>query len=293
MLEPDHLRSFLHVLELGSLSKAASRAHLTQPALSRQIRILEERLECSLFERTGRGMRPTEAGHRLEARIRPLLQQLESLEHEFAAGPVRGAVTLAVTPNVGMSWAASCVQTFRQTHPKVQLHVVVSLSGAMGEAIASGRLDLGLLYSPVPRLNLVSTPLWEEEVYFICRKTQQWSQRSSVSCRQVLQSPMILPSSQYGSRALMEEQAQKLGLPLNLEMEVDSMRLALELVRQGTGHLLLTERALPDIRSLPLLALPIRRPTLIRSAQLSATERSLQRPAVRALWDFIQTRRSR
>lgn len=291
MLDPDHLQNFLLVLELGSLSKAASRAHLTQPALSRQIRLLEESLHCSLFERTGRGMRATEAGHRLEKRARPLLAQWDSLPQDFGNGPLRGSLTLAVTPNVGMSWAAQCVRAFRRSHPKVALRVVVVLGGAMAEQIANGRLDLGVLYTPIAPLGLVTTALWQEEVYFICRKTQQWSHRAHVSCRQVLQAPMILPSSRYGARAMMEEQASALGIPLNLEMEVDSMRLALELVRQGTGHILLTARALPDIRSLPLLALPIRRPTLIRSAQLSATERSLQRPVVRALWECVQAQR--
>jgi DNA-binding transcriptional LysR family regulator len=157
----------------------------------------------------------------------------------------------------------------------------------MSEAVASGRYDLGVLYSPLPAIVLTTKALWREETYFICHRSDERAQAQSVGCRHVLQSPLILPSSPHGIRALLEEQAREHSTPLNTAVEVDSLQLAMELVRQGAGNMVLTERALPDLAARQLVAVPIRRPTLVRAAHLAASEAALQRPAVQAMWEFI------
>lgn len=90
-METHLLRSFLHVAELGNLSRASERLHLSQPALSRQIKQLEQSLGVELFERTGRGVRLTDAGELLERRARPLLADLEVLAAEVS-GPCPGSI---------------------------------------------------------------------------------------------------------------------------------------------------------------------------------------------------------
>lgn len=287
MLDQEQLENFLHVVELGSLSRAAERAHITQPALSRQIRLLEEGVGCQLFERTGRGMLPTVQGRRLEARARPLLAQLASLQDEFKDAPIAGPLTFAVTPSVGMAWTAHLISLFRERHPLVELRVAVTLSGQMGEAVLRGKFDLGVLYSPAGNPHLETKELWREDVYFLCRKDHPFACKKAISLKRVLSSKLILPSSQLGIRSLLEERARGLGAIVDSEIEIDSVQLAMELVSQNQGHLLLTERALFDIQARNLVALPIRRPTLTRSAELVTSEGALRRPAVRALWEFV------
>ena len=124
MLEPQWLQNFLHVMNLGSLSLASQKAHVTQPALSRQMRLLEEHLEVSLFERTGRGMHPTSDARRLQERALPLLRQWESIAEDFAGETVRGTVTLAVTPSIGWSWVATVVEAFSAAHPDAKIQVI-------------------------------------------------------------------------------------------------------------------------------------------------------------------------
>lgn len=288
MLDPTHLRNFLHVLELGSLSRAAKVAHITQPALSRQMKCLEEDMGCELFDRTGRGMRANLEARRLEERVRPLLQQLDSLQRDFSQGPVSGRVTLAVSPSVGMAWTALVIEAFRSAYPLVELRLVVTLSGSMGEAIQRGQLDLGVLHSPGGAdKGLHVADLWQEDAYFVCRKSHELASAPQVRLRQVLREPLILPSSKHGIRALLEEQARELGEKVKLALEVDSVQLALELVRRGAGNIVLTERALSDLTARQLSAVPIRRPALQRTAQLVASETALLRTPVRALWEHL------
>ncbi len=287
MLEPQLLIHFLHVVDTGSLSAASRVAHLSQPALSRQIQQLERELGTELFDRTGRGMRPTLDGKRLEARVRPLLRQLDGLSREFSQAPISGPVSLAVSPSIGMAWTAAQVDAFRRRYSEAELRVSVALSGPMGGAVERGKFDLGLLYSPVHGRHLVTAELWKEQTYLLTPTRSPFARRRHISCREALSAPLLVPSSEHGIRALLEEKSRELGQPLNWALQVDSMQLSFELVRLGVGHLVLTERALSDLGAQGLVALPIRRPSLQRTAQLVSTETALLRPVVRALWEAL------
>jgi LysR family nitrogen assimilation transcriptional regulator len=287
MLDPAQLQTFLHVVDTGALSRAARRAHLSQPALSRQIRLLEDSLGAELFERTGRGMRLTAAGRRLEPRARALVAELLGLEGEFKEAPVIGLARLGISPSIGMAWTAGLVRAFTARYPGVQLRVSVLLSGAMGPLVSRGSTDLGILYTPLPRVPLRTAELWQEPSFFVCRRDHPHAACSSVTARQALSEPLLVPSSQFGVRAALEQQADNVGATLNVALEVDSMQLALELARQGAGSLILTERALPDGAARKLRAVRIHRPSILRTALLAGADAALVRPAVRALWDFV------
>lgn len=286
MLDPEHLRNFLHVIDAGSLSGAAARAHITQPALSRQIGLLEEGVGVRLFERTGRGMLVTLDGRRLEQRARPLLNQLDSLARDFAKGEIAGPLTIAVTPSIGMAWMARLVDSFQKKYPAARLRLAVALSGAMGEAIVQGKYDLGLLYSPVDHPGLTTTELWEEAAYLLQKKKRGRCQ-TTITMEEVLGRALILPSSQYGLRALLEREASTRGRTLRPVLEVDSVQLSVALARQGVGDFILTERAASDVKTGSIERLRIVRPRLTRVAELASTESSLRRPVVRAFWEFI------
>ncbi len=299
-MDSDALRIFLYVIETGSLTGAATRAHVTQPALSRTIQMLEAELGVELFERTGRGMSPTPEGLELALRTRPLIEQLDRLPYQIRKDEISGPVTLVVTPSIGMRFVARIIETFIQQYPSAKLRTAVLLSGAMGPAIAQGKYDLGLLYSPHTTVQLTAEELWSERTYFVSgarsrrrtydseRPTRRAKSRStSIHLAEVLRAPLILPSSESGIFALLEFEAKKLDLVLRPALIIDSVQLALEMVRGGKYGIILTERALADIREKGLRATVITRPALRRSAQVASTELALARPVVRALWNHI------
>jgi len=115
------LNTFVQVAELGSLSKAADRLHIAQPALSRQVRMLEEELKVRLFSRHGRGMVLTESGNLLLSRATAILRQIEEIRADLTeqAGAIRGKVVLGTPPTVGDVLAARLAERFMTQYPEV------------------------------------------------------------------------------------------------------------------------------------------------------------------------------
>src|SRR3954469_10734762 len=122
------LTTFVQVADLGSLSKAAERLRIAQPALSRQIRLLEEELKVTLFTRHGRGMVLTPAGELLRGRASGILRQVEEARADLMeeAGAVRGRVVFGMPPTVGDVLATRLIERFLALHPEVRLRVVTT-----------------------------------------------------------------------------------------------------------------------------------------------------------------------
>ena len=139
-MDSKHLRSFLHIAELGSLSLASQRLGLSQPALSRQLKSLEAQAGTRLLERTGRGVELTEAGRILAEKSAVIIDELEQLSAELASlqGKVQGKLCIGFPPAVGSRIAGPVIEQFHRQYPDVQLRVVQVLSGAL-EKSPSGR----------------------------------------------------------------------------------------------------------------------------------------------------------
>ena len=126
-MELRQLRYFLTVTEAGSLSKAASVVGIAQPALSRQIRALEDEIGVQLFYRHGRGIRVTEEGAQFHAAIGPLLQELEQIKSDLgdAARIPAGTITFGMPPSMSAAIGAEIVSQFFALYPQVRLHLEI------------------------------------------------------------------------------------------------------------------------------------------------------------------------
>ncbi len=163
------LAYFVQVAELGSFTRASAILNVAQPALSRQIRQLEVKLRQTLRNRNGRGVTLTEPGKRLLEHGRGILHQVdrarEDLE-EMRGAPV-GHAAIGVPPTVGRLLSAALVTEFGKHFPKATLGIVEGLSTYVGEWLSSGRIDVGLIYNPVPSPHIDSWPLVSEPLYLI------------------------------------------------------------------------------------------------------------------------------
>lgn len=265
------LRTFLHVAETGSLSLAAKRLNVTQPALSRQIRLLEEDTGTPLFIRTGRGVILSEAGEKLLPRARLLSEEMERLKMDMTAfaGTVRGEVRLGLPPSVGLVLAGPVVERFRQEFPQVRLRVTQLLSGALQESLLEGRLDIGILFEGNVSPQLRSTPLWSEQLYFITRPERHWDNKTSISLDECLSHPLILPGPKHGLRDILEKAAAKTDKTVNVVVEAESLAVHTELVCRGLGSTVLSyeacRRHIDDGR---LIAIPLIEPEIERICAL-------------------------
>lgn len=164
-LNPDHLRAFADVAELGSFTAAAARLNLTQPAVSLQVRQLERRLGVRLLERVGRRALPTLAGEELLEHAR----RIEAAVGDAIAAMTRHRAEAAGRVRIGTG-ATACIyllppalRTVRAARPALQIIVHTGSTPEILDAVEENRLDLALVTLPVPGRALVVTPVVEDE----------------------------------------------------------------------------------------------------------------------------------
>src|SRR5829696_5101685 len=167
------LEYFVRVAELGSFTRAAIALDVAQPALSRQVRLLEVELRQNLLTRNGRGASPTEAGQLLLQHGRGILHQVERAREELGRvrGALAGRVAVGLPPSVAKVLAVPLIRAFRQRMPDASVSISEGLSAGMHESLTNGRLDIALLYNTSPSPDLELTPLLEENLFLVQRHT--------------------------------------------------------------------------------------------------------------------------
>src|SRR5215208_1336739 len=275
------LEYFVRVAELGSFTRAAIAMDLAQPALSRQVRLLEVELRQSLLTRNGRGAMPTEAGKLLLEHGRGILHQVERAREELGRvrGALAGRVAIGLPPSVGKVMAVPLIREFRKRMPEATLSISEGLSVGMHESLASGRLDIALLYNTSPSPDIELTPLLEEPLFLVQRRAgkSQTARPRPIPLREVAKLPLVIPSRPNAIRMLVETEMANLGCRPQVALEIDGVAAILDLVEDGAGSAVLSRNAIVTSARPQAFALrPIGAPPL-RSKLLLAM--SSQRPA--------------
>lgn len=242
------LQYFVRVAELGSFSKAALVLDIAQPALSRQVRLLETDLRTTLLTRTGRGVVLTESGKRLFDHSIGILQLVTRVSEDLAAarGEPAGRIVIGLPPSMSRRLTLPLVDAFRRQLPKAQLAIVEGLSMHLTEWIATGRVDIGLIHNPEPNTAIEVTPVLEEVLGLVSAAAPgpAKAQGKPVPLASLVDFPLILPERSHAMRKLLENHAALAGVKLNVVLEVSSVQSILELVSAGHGHAVLTGNAL-------------------------------------------------
>lgn len=254
------LRTFREVADSGSLSRAADRLHLAQPALSRQIRLLEAEIGLPLFARHGRGMQLTEAGMALLERIDGPVRQLERAIDEVRslAGAVAGQVALGMMPTIATVLAGPLARRVALEHPGLSLRIVEGYTGHLVEWVQRGVTDATLLYGPAPALHLRVTPLLTEEMV-LAGAAGSGIGPEPVPFASLAGRRLVMPSRQHGLRRIVEAAAGRARITLNVAFEADSFGVLKELVMSGIGEAVLPRSAIREeeaagrLRSAPLV----------------------------------------
>ena len=147
-LDTGLVRTFVAVADRASMTVAANALHLTQGAVSQQVKRLEEALGCSLFERGRRGLRLTPPGERLFVQARALLRVNDEIWAEMTTEAVEGQVRLGVPPDLVGSHLAPVLKAYADAFPQVELSLACASSPELVEALAMGRIDLAIAEEP-------------------------------------------------------------------------------------------------------------------------------------------------
>jgi LysR family transcriptional regulator, nitrogen assimilation regulatory protein len=235
------LRTFSCVAELGSLSKASDTLRVAQPALSRQIKLLEHELRAELFTRNGRGMVLTDAGRLLLARTVGIVRQIDQIRDDIqsSGGPPSGRVVLGMVPTVSCVLSPRLARRTVEDFPGISLCIVESYSGHLTEWLHRGEMDLAVIYGPSSDLHLTVQSLGRDYIVAVGPRGSGLAQKKQVDMGWLLRQRLVLPSHSHGLRALIEHAAAKKKLKLDVQLEADSFRVLTSLVEEGLGYTLL------------------------------------------------------
>jgi DNA-binding transcriptional LysR family regulator len=248
-MELYQIRAFVAVAELGHLTRAAERLHVSQPALSGQIKALESRLEVKLFERAPSGMVLTAAGRQLLPRALETLAAAEDFKHEAArlsghvAGVLRvGTVSDPETVRLGRVLAAAV-----RKHPRLELAVSHQVSGEALEGVRDGRLDASYYFGDQPGADLDALEL--RKIVYRIAVPRAWSHHvDGADWSAIASLPWVLTPKISTYHALVTDLFGQQGLPLPARfVEADDESVIRNLVVSGVGASLLREEAAQEL----------------------------------------------
>ncbi len=238
---------FVRVAELGSFTRASAALGVAQPALSRQVRLLEVELRQNLLLRNGRGALPTEAGKLLLEHGRGILHQVERAREELGRvrGALAGRVAIGLPPSIAKVLTVPLTREFRARLPEAALSISEGLSAAMQESLITGRLDIALLYNASATPGIEITPLLEEDLFLVQGQTQATHSLHDqpIALREVAALPLIIPTRPNAIRMLVEAEMATIGCYPHIALEIDGVSAILDLVLDGAGCAVLSKNA--------------------------------------------------
>jgi LysR family transcriptional regulator, nitrogen assimilation regulatory protein len=234
------LEYFVKVAELESVTRASTLLGITQPSLSRQIRLLEVELRQTLLVRNGRGVQPTEAGVLLAKHARAMLLQAERARKEVIElrGVPTGRVTIGMPSSVSRFLSAPLAFAFKARFPNAALSIMEGQTYIM-EWLSMGRVDIGVLINPQPLPSMDVVTLLKEPLYLVSAGDNTADQPPfgpPIALKDLSQFNLMLPCRPHAIRTFLESQLASFGVELEVDCEIDAFSPMLELIRKGFGH---------------------------------------------------------
>ncbi len=282
MKDLHQLKIFLKVAEVGSVGKASAQLRIAQPALSRQIRLLEEEAGTPLFTRQWRGMKLTAAGAELRRSIsgavRELDQALSNIRSlsETPSGHVRFGLVSTLNNGIAGRIAARVAAEF----PEISLTLTDGFSLHLIEWLHRGDLDFAIVCGSAMDLHMTADELLVDELVLVGSLQSDLDPSRPVSVKDLADMPLVLPGNPNGMRRIVESAASKMRTKLNVRFEGNSLNMLIELAAAGIGYAvvplssILAEQGRKTVKFAPIV-----RPKLTKQLVLARTSEAELSPA--------------
>jgi DNA-binding transcriptional LysR family regulator len=237
-MEIRRLEYFVCIAEQGSLGRASDLLRIAQPALTRQVRLLEEELGVILFTRSRRGMRLTEEGQHLLSEVKGPLRHLEGALQNircFSSG-ISGSVTVGMPPTVAYFLAQRLLERVASEEPNIAVRIVEGTSTHLKEWALSGEVDLAVLYGPAGDYKLRTCDLLAEDIVLVGPAQSGLTPGKPVSLQELTTFPLVLPNPRNGLRAVSERFAAKFKASFQIKYVIDSFPVTKQMVEDGLGY---------------------------------------------------------
>ncbi|HEX6975203.1 MAG TPA: LysR substrate-binding domain-containing protein [Vicinamibacterales bacterium] len=259
-IEIRHLRMVTAIAASGSVTRAAAALHLTQSAISHQLRGIEERLGTPLFLRVGKRMVPTAACERMLVTARRVLDDIAAAEESVRriGSNAAGVIRVCAQCNTGYHWLPALVEGFRRKHPSVEVVLALDCTMRPVESLLEGRLDLAIVTEQVRGEHLRVRPLFEDEHAAIVAPDHPFASRAFVRPEDFARERLLLYSGSADDSFTIREILRPAGVEPESVSFVMLTEAILEMVKARLGISVMQTWAVePAIRAGEVRAVPI------------------------------------
>ncbi len=269
-VELRQLKYFAEVAELRSFTRAAVTLRIAQPALSRQVRLLEEELGLQLLHRNGRGVSLTPAGTELLGRSSHLVAEFAEIRRDMIKRSRTDAKVMSLTVGLPISVSSLLAPIlsarFKARLPDAVVRVVAGHSGLIPDWLISGGVDLAILFGNPHNSRIACQPIGMEDLFAIIGPNSPLAGRSHLAGTELATLPLVLPQRPHAIWDVLDRGGIRPGRTISADTLEEIIKLAQN--NEGTAILPLVGLA-AELTAKRLIAVPIRRPRLSRPVMLS------------------------
>ncbi len=284
------LHYFVAIVETGSFVAAARELDVAQPALSRQISLMEDKLGSKLLRRGRKGAVPTASGKLFYTHARSILDHLEHAIAEVGTGvdSPSGEVRVALSVGTAALIGPKLVQRMASHYPEVLVSIVDGLSHQTGDTIESGQVNFGIVTGAELLVGATSQAVLTENLYLVSKRRGKKPASKTVTLKDVANCELVMPGRMVHLRRYVEDAAHRNGLKLNVRYEQQSLLTILSLVRAGVGSVVIGWPAIHSLWEMGEVdAHQIVSPKLSRVISLAVPSHRPLSPAAKVTYDTL------
>ena len=288
-----HLAIFHAVAETGSISACAQRMHISQPAISRQLKEFEQRIGVVLFERLPRGMRLTQPGEVLRdyaARLFAIARTAEAAVKELSDAR-QGQLSIGASNTVGTYILPGVLARFRRSFPEVGISMFVGNTEQVSQGVADLRFMVGFIEGPLHVPGLRAERFIDDEIVPVAAADHPLSGRKRLRAGDLSGQPLLMRERGSGTRELIEAHLQRHGIRPGNIVEFGNTEAIKQAAVQGGGIAWLPRICMPrELAAGELLRLPVKLPTIRRPLSVIRRPEGYTAPAAAAFLELFNVR---
>ncbi|MDH5649844.1 MAG: LysR family transcriptional regulator [Gammaproteobacteria bacterium] len=285
------LQVFHTVARLLSFTKAAETLHMTQPAVTFQIRQLEEHFNTRLFDRTHNRISLTAAGERVfdyADKIIALYNEMDSKVRELT-GDVSGILIIGASTTIAEYVLPNLIGEFKERCPSVNIRLSVSNSLGVVHMVENNTVDVGIVESPISNKNLITDVCWHDKLVCICAPQHPIAKKTSISAKELTELPYISREEGSGTRDFIQAYLSESGVhpqDLHVSLEVGSPEAAKSAVEAGLGVAIVSSATIRKEVKLGTLVAVLLDPPLERPFSIVYQRQKFRLRAMEEFMDF-------
>lgn len=261
------IRNFSYLLEIvkhQNFTKAAENLHVSQPALSKMVKTMEDELGVTLFDRSGKFITLTDSGQAAVEQIRIIMQAVGDLYTTLddVAHLKTGTIVIGLPPVISSVFFPRFVTKFQQLYPNIKFQIVEEGSKKVESLITNGRIDVGVVIAPVDEPNLEALPFLFEELALVVHKSHPLANADAASLQELSEEGFILFAQGFSVRNHVIRACHSLGFSPNIVYESSQWDLLVEMVAANLGISILPKPICSKITSSDVQVVPLANPSI-------------------------------